>query len=160
MSSLLSADSALAAPRLAEKAIREPTSAPDHWRAQLIAHAARAQAKAYAPYSDVRIGAALLGKSSRIWLGANIGNSCSTLNCCAEQVAIAQAVIDADFPFRAIAIVQSSGELCPPCGRCRQLLCEFAEDMTVLSQDSCGQIIEWTLKFLMPEPFRRSQVLK
>jgi len=111
--------------------------------------------RSYSPYSDTRVGAALLSTSGRLWLGANIGNSCSTLNCCAEQVAIVQAVMAKDHPFLAIAIVQSSGKPCPPCGRCLQLLAEFSNDMAIITSDS-GQPVQWSLSHLLPVPFRRT----
>jgi cytidine deaminase len=121
---------------------------------QLLRSAGEALEKSYSPYSDVRVGAALMGASGRIWIGANIGNSCSTLNCCAEQAAIVQAVLAKDYPFLAIATVQNSGKACSPCGRCLQLLAEFAPDMTVLTRDE-EKVDHWPLSYLLPIPFRR-----
>jgi cytidine deaminase len=115
-------------------------------RNALLRAAHEAAEQSYSPYSGVKVGAALRTASGRIWLGANIGNSCSTLNCCAEQVAIVQAVLAKDYPFTAIAVVQKMGPLCPPCGRCLQLLAEFSENMNIvcLDRDTVVHWVRWT----------------
>ena len=120
----------------------------------LILQAKEAMSKSYSPYSNNAVGASILTHSGGIYKGANIGNSCSTLNCCAEQVALSNAVMNDDKDFVAIAVVQSSGEFCFPCGRCLQLLSEFALDMTILSTDG-KNIKENSLRFLLPHPYRR-----
>jgi len=123
-------------------------------KSALILRAEEALNLSYSPYSGIRVGAALLTQSGHVWSAGNIGNACSTLNCCAEQAAIIQAVVAKDTQFRAIAIVENSGRLCPPCGRCLQLLAEFSEEMAVLGKDQNG-IREWKLQYLLPNPFRR-----
>lgn len=130
----------------------------DTYRANLIREAECSMQKSYSPYSNNKVGAALITETGQIYLGANIGNACSTLNCCAEQVAVSAAVMSEDMKFKAIAIVQSSGDSCLPCGRCLQLLSEFADDMIVLTKNA-GAIVEYQLKFLLPVPFRRSETL-
>jgi len=120
----------------------------------LLEKAAEAMRLAYSPYSGHRVGAALLTRDGTVYLGANIGNACSTLNCCAEQVALNQAVMSGKTAFVAIAVVQSSGQPCPPCGRCLQLLAEFADDMIIATRDD-GTLREWPLKYLLPVPFKR-----
>jgi homotetrameric cytidine deaminase len=110
---------------------------------------------AYSPYSDNKVGAALLCTSGKIWTGGNVGNACSTLNCCAEQTCSIQAVMAKDYPFVAIAIVQKSGRHCLPCGRCLQLLSEFASDMAIITREH-GEIKVWPLSYLLPQPFIRS----
>lgn len=122
----------------------------------LIKESQNALAKSYSPYSNNKVGAALLAGIGRIYLGANIGNACSTLNCCAEQVALSSAVMNNDLEFVAIAVVQASGDPCLPCGRCLQLLSEFADDMLILFTNGT-KITEYSLKYLLPLPCRRSE---
>jgi cytidine deaminase len=122
----------------------------------LLREANRAMELAYSPYSMNKVGAALLTDSGKVFVGANIGNSCAALNCCAEQAAIVQAVLSGNVHFSAIAVVRSSGETCVPCGRCLQLLSEFADEMFVFSNQD-DQVVEWNLTFLLPVPFRRDE---
>lgn len=124
-------------------------------KTDLIKEADNAMVMSYSPYSSNKVGSALLTKAGHIYLGANIGNSCSTLNCCAEQVAISSAVMNKDMDFLAIAVVQSSGKICIPCGRCLQLLSEFVDDMIIVLSNG-DEIIEYQLKYLLPLPHRRS----
>jgi cytidine deaminase len=134
------------------------TPAPGHdaQQSELLLAADAAFSLSYSPYSLTKIAAALRGFSGRIYSGGNIGNSCSALNCCAEQVAIIQAVIAKDYPFQAIAIVQNSNQACPPCGRCLQLLAEFSTDMTIISRHGETPVV-WRLSYLLPIPFRRTE---
>jgi cytidine deaminase len=129
----------------------------DATKAALLARAREATDLAYAPYSTTRIGAALLTASGRTYLGANVGNASSALNCCAEQVVQTQAVMARDLAWRAIAVVQRPSAPTVPCGRCLQLLAEFAEDLPVLSEGPEGRV-EWRLRELLPLPFRRPKI--
>jgi cytidine deaminase len=132
-----------------------PPALDDARKDSLLETAAKALAKAYSPYSATRIAAALLTASGKVYVGANVGNASSALNCCAEQVALMPAVMDGERRIAAIAVVQASGEVAVPCGRCLQLLAEFADDVPVLSRGPKGRV-EWRLKYLLPVPFRRS----
>ena len=122
----------------------------------LMKHAFAAMGYAFSPYSNVRVGAALLTNSDNVYLGANIGNACSTMNCCAEQVAIIQAVMAGEHSFKAIAITQNDRQEIVPCGRCLQLLSEFSRDLIVITGN-----MDYTRKFslieLLPYPYRRSE---
>ena len=122
----------------------------------LITQAFKALDFAYSPYSGNKVGASIASHTGKIYQGANIGNACSPLNICAEQVAIGNALMNSDLDFMAIAIVQNSGEICFPCGRCLQLLSEFADDMLILSYDGAN-IKEYRLKTLLPVPYRRKE---
>ncbi len=90
-----------------------------------------AMMRAYAPYSDFFVGAALLTKSGRIYTGCNIENSSYSATCCAERTALFAAVASGEREFEAIAIAGGHhGKLegvCNPCGVCRQALTEFCE---------------------------------
>lgn len=96
-----------------------------------------AMMKAYAPYSDFFVGAALLTKGGKLYTGCNIENSSYSATCCAERTALFTAVAAGEREFEAIAIAGGHhGRLegvCYPCGVCRQALTEFCEpSMTVL----------------------------
>ena len=123
----------------------------------LLKLAEDAQRVAYSPYTTRAIGAALVGASGRVYIGANIGNNCSTLNCCAEQAAIIQAVLARDFPFKAIAVMQNTPTPCPPCGRCLQLLSEFVVDMPIFTRGG-RELVSWSLAYLLPVPFKRDEL--
>ena len=98
---------------------------------ELINAAERAMKKSYAPYSHFNVGAALLCKDGKLYLGANVENSSFSLCCCAERNAFFRAVNDGEREFEAIAIVggknHSIEKLCPPCGACRQVMTEFCK---------------------------------
>ena len=100
---------------------------------QLIQHARKAQAHAYAPYSKFPVGSALLLDNSQVVPGCNLENASYGLSMCAERNAVAGAIVgsgprgvaDAGFTIEAVAIVGKAGEPCFPCGACRQVLREF-----------------------------------
>ena len=119
----------------------------------LMARAWAARERAYAPYSDFRVGAALLADDGRSFEGANVENASYGLSICAERVAAVKAVSEGARAFRAIAVVSSSQEPTPPCGACRQFLSEFGPDMTVVSEGRKGTRAEWRLSDLLPAAF-------
>jgi len=125
---------------------------------ELIAVAKTAAEKAYAPYSNFSVGAALLTKSGKIYHGCNIENSSFSVTNCAERTALFSAVADGEREFEAIAIVGGkNGNLCEPCfpcGVCRQALSEFSDgDMRVIIAFG-DSFKEYTLKDLLPEAFK------
>lgn len=91
---------------------------------ELVRQAGQAREKAYAPYSRYRVGAALLGKSGRVYTGCNVENASFGSTICAERTATVKAVSDGEREFEAIAVVTLDGGT--PCGACRQFLYEFA----------------------------------
>ena len=108
---------------------------------ELMRLAETARQNAYAPYSDFRVGAALLGASGRVYLGCNIENAAYTPTNCAERTAFFKAVSEGERQFSAIAIVGGSGDsvsdLCAPCGVCRQVMAEFCNpDFRILLGNS------------------------
>lgn len=119
----------------------------------LLAAAAGAADRAYAPYSGYRVGAALLTGNGSVVTACNVENVSYGLTMCAERAAVARAVADGERVFRAIAIVTDGSDAITPCGACRQVLAEFAPDMTVVSQGR-GERHEWPLSALLPDPFR------
>ncbi|MCS7283851.1 MAG: cytidine deaminase [Anaerolineae bacterium] len=117
----------------------------------LIAEARRAQERAYAPYSGYRVGAALLGRSGRIYTGCNVENASYPLSLCAERAAVAKAISEGEREFLAIAVVTENGGT--PCGACRQVLREFGEEMVVFIADTHGNSRRFTVRELLPESF-------
>lgn len=87
---------------------------------------------AYAPYSNFKVGAAILTKKGEVYTGVNIENSSFGATICAERSAVCKAVTAGDLEFKAIAIASSGGEAWP-CGICRQVLFEFNKDMDVIT---------------------------
>ena len=98
---------------------------------KLIEMAIEARKSAYAPYSGYRVGAALLTKSGKVYLGCNIENASYTPTVCAERVAVFKAVSEGEKEFEAIAVCGGNKEEIegsfPPCGVCRQVLREFCD---------------------------------
>lgn len=124
---------------------------------ELIDAAKRAAERSYAPYSKFSVGAALMTKSGKIYIGCNVENSSFSVTNCAERTALFSAIADGEREFCAIAIVGGKdGDLsnpCFPCGVCRQALSEFCDkDMRVLIA-SAGGYKEYTLGDLLPEIF-------
>lgn len=97
----------------------------------LMRLAEAARERAYAPYSDFLVGAALLGKSGKVYLGCNVENVGYSATNCAERTAFFKAISDGEREFQAIAIVGGKrGEkpgFCAPCGICRQVMAEFCD---------------------------------
>ena len=99
---------------------------------ELIAHAAAMRERAVAPYSHYCVGAALLGSNGKVYGGCNIESAAYPATLCAERVALACAVADGCTSFERLAVIATGDALCTPCGVCRQLLYEFAPELTVL----------------------------
>lgn len=111
-----------------------------------------ARRRAYVPYSDYHVGAALQGKSGRIYTGVNIENAAYPVTVCAERVAVFKAVSEGEREFDAISVVTNNGG--SPCGSCRQVLAEFGLDTVVLIADGEGNLIrETTVSDLLPGAF-------
>lgn len=106
----------------------------------LVQEAAEARRRAYIPYSHFAVGAALLTRSGKVYTGCNIENASYGLTVCAERVAIWKAVSEGEREFVALAVVTADGV--SPCGACRQVLAEFAPEMSVLIADPQG--VRWT----------------
>ena len=128
----------------------------------LMASAVAAREYAYSPYSGYRVGAALLGKSGKLYTGCNVENAGYTPTNCAERTAVFKAVSEGEREFTAIAVAGGSGETldaaCTPCGVCRQVLAEFcAADMPViLGTPENLQVL--TLEDLLPFAFTKKNL--
>ena len=117
----------------------------------LVQAAARAREKAYAPYSNYHVGAAVLTADGKVFTGCNVEYAVYPLGLCAERVAIFKAVSEGYRDFAAIAVVTSNGG--SPCGSCRQVMNEFAPEMTVFIADGAGQVRRTTVAELLPDSF-------
>ncbi|MGC8786513.1 MAG: bifunctional UDP-N-acetylglucosamine diphosphorylase/glucosamine-1-phosphate N-acetyltransferase GlmU [Anaerolineae bacterium] len=124
---------------------------------ELVALATEVRQRAYVPYSHYRVGAALLTASGKVYTGCNIENVSYGLTICAERVAAFKAVCDGEREFVAIAVVTENGGA--PCGACRQVLAEFGPEMRVLATNASGNYKVYTLRELLPVPFRPSHLL-
>ena len=114
-----------------------------------------AQAKAYAPYSKFKVGAAVR-MSGKIFQGANVECASYPLSVCAERNAIANAVIGGGSELEEVCVYTDASPPASPCGGCRQVLREFARDpaaVTVVSINGSGERRTWTLAQLLPDSF-------
>jgi cytidine deaminase len=118
---------------------------------ELINLARQARRKAYAPYSHYKVGAALLGKSGKVYSGCNVENASYGHTVCAERTAVLKAVSEGETEFEAIAVVTKNGG--SPCGACRQVLSEFAPALTIYIADKGGEYRTTTMKKLLPDSF-------
>ena len=119
-----------------------------------LAHEARE--RAYAPYSHYAVGAALLTKDGRVYQGCNIENAVYPVGTCAERTAIFKAVSEGHRDFVRIVIAGKSEDYCVPCGSCRQVMMEFAPDLTVICLNKKGESRKFALKELLPYGFDQS----
>ena len=118
----------------------------------LIDLANETRKKAYVPYSNYPVGAALRGKSGKIYTGVNVENAAYPVTMCAERVALFKAVSEGEREFDAISVVTNNGG--SPCGSCRQVLAEFGLDIVVLIADGDGNLTEETsIRDLLPGAF-------
>ena len=99
------------------------------------------------------MGAALLAEDGTIHVGCNVENVSYGLTVCAEQGALSAAIATGRSRFRMIAVSTSGNEPLAPCGACRQALAEFARDHLLVVSEGGGQVSEWLLAELLPEPF-------
>ncbi len=120
----------------------------------LLKAAWQAWERAYAPYSGFRVGAALAGADGTVVPGCNVENASYPVCQCAERTAVGAAVSRGMGvgDLRALVVVTEASELSPPCGACRQVLAEFAEDLPILlanrqHRSLCG------LRELLPQAF-------
>ena len=111
----------------------------------------------YSPYSNCKVGAALLCKNGNIYTGCNIENASFSPTICAERVAFSKAISEGEREFVVIAIAgKKDFNLIPfsPCGVCRQVMTEFcAPDFTVLVVTGEGTYSQYTLDSLLPNSF-------
>ncbi len=129
---------------------------------ELMQLAQSARASSYVPYSRYRVGAALLAKSGRVYVGCNIENAAFSPTVCAERTAFLKAVSEGERDFVKIAIVGGKeGEtspFCSPCGVCRQVMAEFCTNDFTLVLGTPGNFKEYTLEQILPYSFTNSEL--
>ena len=123
---------------------------------ELVKQAIEARENAYAPYSNYKVGAALLGRSGKVYTGCNVENASYPLTTCAERAAVAKAVSEGEQSFVAIAVAtENAGS---PCGACRQVLREFGKKIIVLIADIEGNYRETKVGDLLPDSFSKKDL--
>ncbi len=124
---------------------------------ELINIALKAREYAHAPYSNFKVGAAILSSSGKVYTGSNVESSSYGLSICAERVALVKALSEGETDFKSIAVVSVPGA--SPCGACRQLLWEYTKDIQVYLSDLDMNFVEHDLSILLPFPFDNSQLI-
>lgn len=120
----------------------------------LMDMAKKAMGTAYAPYSDFKVGAAVLGDDGKIYTGCNIENASYGATLCAERTAISKCISHGCKTFSKVAIASSKNDKTFPCGICRQVMSEFMSNAGVILLESKGDIVSYTLEELLPESFK------
>ena len=125
----------------------------------LIRTALEYRKKSYSPYSNYKVGAAVLASSGKLYGGCNIENASYPAGICAERTAIFKAISEGESSIEAVAICGGSGEeandMAYPCGICRQVMREFSQpkDMLVIIAKTTDEYEEYTLEQLLPNSF-------
>lgn len=119
----------------------------------LIEQANKAKLNSYSPYSNFKVGAALLTKSGKVYTGCNIENTSYSPSCCAERVAFYKAISEGEKEFEAIAITGTNNP-CYPCGVCRQVIKEFCSDDFKIYLLDDENVVSYTLKEILPYSFK------
>ena len=120
---------------------------------KLISAATDARARAYAPYSNFKVGAAVCGDSGDIYIGCNVESASYGLTVCAERVAIWKGISMGETRFNSIAVVVDTEDLTPPCGVCRQIIWEFCGDVPVILSNLHGKTETIQMSDLLPRAF-------
>jgi cytidine deaminase len=111
-----------------------------------------ARDRAYAPYSQFTVGAALVTESGEVVTGGNVENGSFGMTICAERSAIVRALAEGHRRFVAVVVAGPSGSV-PPCGACRQVLAEFADPGCTITFPRDGELMTFTLDEILPERF-------
>ncbi|MCA1039078.1 cytidine deaminase [Bacillus infantis] len=120
----------------------------------LIEEAKKARDKAYVPYSNFPVGAALLTEDGKVYHGCNIENAAYSMCNCAERTAIFKAYSEGDKKYTAMAVVADTERPVSPCGACRQVISELCPNtMKVVLTNLKGDINELTVEELLPGAF-------
>ncbi len=120
---------------------------------KLIEAATTARTRAYAPYSDFQVGAAVESENGDIYIGCNVESASYGLTVCAERVAIWKGISCGETRFTQIAVVVDTEDLTPPCGVCRQIIWEFCGDVPVILANLEGKSEIIKMRELLPRAF-------
>ncbi|MBI5472829.1 MAG: cytidine deaminase [Ignavibacteriae bacterium] len=120
---------------------------------KLARQAAASRKFSYSPYSNFRVGAALLTKRGKVYSGCNIEISSFALTICGERTAIFKAISEGEREFKAIAVATDEDSFTAPCGACRQVLMDLAGDIDFVMSNKSGEIKVLKMSELFPHPF-------
>ena len=121
---------------------------------KLIEQAKSARLNAYAPYSNFKVGAALLTSDGQVFKGCNIENISFSLTNCAERTALFSAIAKNEKNFTAMAIVTADDNLSSPCGACLQVISEFVDPkFPIILANLNNKVMNLTMQDLLPLPF-------
>ena len=120
---------------------------------KLLDAATTARERAYAPYSDFQVGAAVEAENGDIYIGCNVESASYGLTVCAERVAIWKGISCGATRFTQIAVVVDTEDLTPPCGVCRQIIWEFCGDVPVILSNLDGKTETVQMSELLPRAF-------
>jgi len=121
---------------------------------ELFLKAEEATKHAYAPYSNFRVGAAVLTKSGEVYMGANMENSSYGASICAERVGVTKALYDGHREFEAIAVAVDAPGAAWPCGICRQFIFEFGDDIKIIAGPDADHLECYPIKDILSHGFR------
>jgi cytidine deaminase len=124
---------------------------------ELVQMALEARKRAYTPYSDYPVGAAVLTDDGVVIPGCNVENAAFPSTICAERVALTAAVAQGKRRFTAIAVATRNGG--SPCGACRQVMLELGPDMDVYIADENGAYRKTTVRDLLPDGFDHARLI-
>ena len=119
----------------------------------LVLRARKARRYSHSPFSQFRVGAALLTSGGKVYTGCNIESSSLGLTVCAERTALFKAISEGEKKFRAIAIATDGGKFISPCGACRQVIMDLAGDIDVILSDRRDGMKVIRMGELYPHPF-------
>ena len=120
---------------------------------KLIESARKARELAFAPFSNFKVGAALLAADGEVFTGSNIENASYGLTMCAERVAVFKAISEGARNFTKICVVADTENLTPPCGACRQIIWEFCGDVQIILSNLSGITETFQISELLPRAF-------
>lgn len=124
-------------------------------RETLIKHAQEAMKKAYAPYSNFNVGAAILDHKGKIHSGCNVENAAYPLGVCAEASAISAMVMSGETLIKNIMLVSTGDNLVTPCGGCRQKIKEFSDENTQIQIFHNNEVATFHIEDLLPQSFSK-----
>ena len=135
--------------------MRGTKASSDKIRKELQQAARKVMKNAHAPYSNFRVGAAILLTNGKVFSGCNVENASYGMTNCAERTAIFTAVAElgGKIEIKAVAVTNDEGVPCSPCGACRQVIYEFGPNATIFFQGSDGPK-QAHITELLPEGFR------
>lgn len=126
--------------------------------AELVARARAVRANAWAPYSKFAVGAAVLTADGTVFVGVNVESASYPLTCCAERVAIYNAVSAGHTRITTVAVVTDTTPPARPCGACRQVIRELGPHARVLASGLDGAWDELDIRALLPDAFDGSEL--